>query len=182
MAALENSSKQSADIATIEEKVALEFVEKLKLELANGVEVPRSLIWIALLGRLDLAPPEVLTEKALLQTESEGFNCLHHAASKGCLLALPEKFRTDHYYNIADQFGRTVFHYAAEGGHLDQIPAELLTDKNLLALNCWGYSALQLAVEQGCLHQIPAQLATQEHLTAAAAHRQRYILVSRQPQ
>jgi hypothetical protein len=86
------------DTETIKDELAEEFLAELGEEQATDTKVLQVVMMIAMIGRLGKVPRSLLTEAALLQTESEGFNCLHWAARTGCLNALPEEFQTAEYY------------------------------------------------------------------------------------
>ena len=162
------------DTETIKDELAEDFLAELRDELAAGVQAPPALMMIAMIGRLGKVPRSLLTEAALLQTESEGFNCLHWAARTGCLNALPEEFQTAEYYCRPDDFGQTVFHYAAENGHLNQIAGHLLTPEHLLKPDRRALCPLLLAVEKGCTDQIPVAICSPEIFAAAKARRDEY--------
>lgn len=163
------------DREQMDSEIAREFVAQLQEEMAAGVAKPQGLMLLAMMGRLRDAPVQAFTEQALLQTESEGFNCLHHAARNNELDVLPPAFRTQHYFSTRDGFGQTVFHYAAQSGCLHQIPRELLTEENLMAADRHGYCALQHAAEHNHLEQVPRDFTTPEKLAAAAALRTRIL-------
>lgn len=130
-------------------------------------------------GHLHLVPKEVITSKALFQTDDKGYTTLHHAAEAGHLDQIPAEILTGFtasaarlgvlkrivsIVRVTDEEDFLAFY----GFNRDVIPelgtVDLFIDKNILMPTKDGDSVLHLAAVYSHLDQVPRELLTKKNV------------------
>ena len=138
---------------TIPEELGFKKQSVLETPTEDGLTVFH---YIAMGGDWSKLPGDVRTLSNCMLVDSEGLNCLHHAAHHNNLRSMPAEFITQSTITWSHSASRrTVLHNAAISGSLNDVPPALLTPRNLLLEDSNGATPLSLAIAQGNLEQIP---------------------------